>query len=126
MIDDLGEIYEVNDHFFLRSTDNSIKSAVNIPSDPGVYVIYSLNRSDIELVYIGSSTGIFESTGLKEHFLSIEASLKSKIKKEDAAALDIYWFVTKTSKKIDDPKKVETQVIRKFTQIFGRKPRWNK
>src|SRR5664279_5208559 len=101
MLDEL-DVYKEKDHFFIEFNDD-LKVVSNAPSKDGVFLIYSLNNGRIELVYIGCTDGTSEIQGLKDQIISREKFLKSKVKSEGADALDIYWYVTNTSKKNDNP-----------------------
>ena len=124
MFDELSK-YKETDHFFLRS-DDDLKTACNAPSKDGVFLIYSLNKGRIELVYIGCTDMTSEFQGLKDHIISREKFLKSKVKSERADALDIYWYVTSTAKKVDNPKEIEFKILQRHMEVYGEMPRWNK
>lgn len=124
MFDELSK-YKENDHFFLKSSDD-LNDACNAPSKNGVFLIFSLNRGKIEMVYIGCTDNTSEFQGLKDHIISREKFLKSKIKGEGADALDIYWYVTSTAKKVDNPKEIELKIMQRHMEIYGKIPRWNK
>src|SRR5512145_1212983 len=104
MFDELSK-YKENDHFFHRYGDD-LKTTCNAPVKNGVFLIFSLNRGRIEMVYIGCTDLSLEPEGLKNQIISRKKFLKSKLKEEGADALDIYWYVTKTSRKMDSPKEI--------------------
>jgi hypothetical protein len=124
MFDELNK-YKENDHFFLKFK-NDLRVVCNAPSKNGVFLIYSLNKGRIELVYIGCTGITSELQGLKDHIISREKFLKSKVKSEGADALDIYWYVTNTAKNIDNPKEIELKIFQRYVDIYGTVPRWNK
>jgi len=124
MFDELSN-YKENDHFFLKSEDD-LKTSCNAPSKNGVFLIFSLNKGRIELVYIGCTDNSSELHGLKDHINSKGKFLKAKIKAEGADALDIYWYATSTPGKVDNPKEIEAKILQKYIEIYGRIPRWNK
>ena len=124
MFDELSK-YKENDHFFLKSNDD-LKALCNAPSKNGVFLIYSLNRGRIEMVFIGCTDLSLEPEGLKNQIVSREKFLKSKLKQEGADAVDIYWYVTNTSKKIDSPKEIEIKIMQRHLEVYGTIPRWNK
>jgi len=124
MFDELNK-YKDNGHFFLRPGDD-LKVICNAPSQNGVYVIHSLNRGRIELVFIGCTDASIEPTGLKDQIILRGKFLQTKIKNEGCDALDIYWYVTKTTKTTDHPKEIELKVLHRHIEVFGTVPRWNK
>jgi len=117
--------YKENDHFFLRPNDD-LDVVSNAPSKNGVFLIYSLNRGRIELVYIGCSDVTNETPGLRDQIRSRNKFLKSRIKEEGSDTLDIYWYVTSNSKTIDNPKEVEFKILQKHIETYATVPRWNK
>ncbi len=117
--------YNEKDHFFLKPNDD-LKTSCNAPSKDGVFLIYSLNKGRIELVYIGCTDNTSELHGLKDQINSKEKFLKSKVRAEGADALDIYWYVTSTAKKVDNPKEIELKIMQRHMDIYGKIPRWNK
>jgi hypothetical protein len=122
---DVLKKYKENDHFFLRPNDD-LDVVCNSPSKNGVFLIYSLNRGRIELVYIGCTDMTSETPGLRGQICSRNKFLKSIIKEEGSDALDIYWYVTSNSKTIDNPKEVEFKILQKHIEIYATVPRWNK
>ena len=124
MFDELNK-YKEADHFFLKPNGN-INTECNAPSKNGVFIIYSLNRARIELVYIGCSDVTLETPGLKNQIISRGKFLNTKIKEEGADAVDIYWYVTNTTKNEDNPKEVEFKILQRYIEIYGAVPRWNK
>jgi hypothetical protein len=124
MFDELTK-YKENDHFFLRSNDD-LRIVCNAPSKDGIFLFYSLNRGKIELVYIGCTDMTSEFQGLKDQIISRDKFLKTRIKEEGADALDIYWYVTSTAKKLYNPKEIELKILQRHMQISRTVPRWNK
>lgn len=124
MFDELKK-YKEKDHFFLRANDD-LNVVCNAPSKNGVYLIYSLNRGRIELIYIGCTDITTDTPGLNDQITSREKFLKTKIKEEGSDALDIYWYVTDTTKKNDNPKEIEVKILQRHITVFQTLPRWNK
>ena len=121
MFDELRK-YKQTGHFFFKPPE-SLKEKCNAPSNKcGVYVIFALKGGRIELVKIGS-TNLDEN--LLDQIIKEQLLLKSKLYQEKIEALDIYWYVTQTSKVLDDPHKVMVKVIKTHTMINGKAPRWN-
>lgn len=121
MFDELSK-YKEQDHFFLKINDD-LKTVCNAPSRHGVFLINSLNRGQIDMVYIGCTDKFQE---LNEQIISMENFLKSQIKNEGADALDIYWYVTSTTRAVDNPKEIVRIIMQIYLEVFGVKPRWNK
>jgi len=124
MFDELNK-YTENDHFFLRANDD-LNIVCNAPSKNGVFLIYSLNKGRIELVFMGCSDLTTDLPGLKDQIISRSKFLKTKIREEGADALDVYWYVTSTAKKMDNPKEIELKIKQRHKTVFGTLPRWNK
>jgi hypothetical protein len=124
MFDELNK-YKENGHFFVKPGDD-LKVICNAPSQNGVYVIYSLNRGRIELVFIGCTDASIEPPGLKNQIILKEKFLQTKIKNEGCDALDIYWYVTKATRTSDPPKKIELIILNRHLEVYGTVPRWNK
>jgi hypothetical protein len=122
MFDELKK-YKETDHFFLKPSDNLIK-VCNVPENKsGAYIIFALKNGRIELVQIGCSA---DNEGIRDQIIKQQLFLKSKIKQENIEALDIYWYVTQTSKAINDPRKILDQVLKTHNGIYGQAPRWNR
>ena len=143
MFDELNK-YKQNDHFFFNRTDN-LGQVCNAPPDKsGVYIVYSLKGGRVELIYIGRSGKVKEDGtmsirkaglgGIKDRivnghqFGSIprRISWPNQMIKENIEALDIYWYVTHNDKYTDCPNILEKQLLKKHSDIHGRRPRWNK
>jgi hypothetical protein len=141
MFDELDK-YEQNDHFFFKPTDN-LNSVCNAPTDKsGVYIIYQLKNGRIELIYIGRSgeikpdgTLLIRKTGLgglKDRLVNGKQfgeprrnAWKTIMNYEKIEALDIYWYVTHNDKFIDCPRKIESTLLQKHFDIYGKLPKWN-
>jgi hypothetical protein len=138
MFDELNK-YRINDHFFFRATD-VLKEVCNAPTNKnGIYIIYSLKKGRINLIYIGSSgkklidgsiktrkTGL---GGLKDRLVNGYQSKFGKIPGrkswpiqmliEDIEALDVYWWVTYDDDFKDCPQEVENLILNKYLEIYG-------
>ena len=143
MFDELNK-YKQNDHFFFKRTD-SLRQVCNAPTDKsGVYIVYALKKGRVELTYIGRSGKVQEDGtifirqaglgGIKDRIVNghqfgkfpRRISWPSQMTKENIEALDIYWYVTHNDKYIDCPSILEKQLLKKHSDIHGRRPRWNK
>lgn len=141
MFDEL-EKYTHKNHFFFRPTDN-LGQVCNAPTDKsGVYVIYALKGGRIELIYIGRSGEVKPDGtlfirkaglgGLKDRIVNGKQfgeprrnSWKRQMLLEKIEALDIYWYVTHSKSFTDCPKKLESIIIQRHFDIYGRLPKWN-
>ncbi len=115
--------YKEKDHFFLSPKDSLIEVCNAPDNKSSVYIIFVLKNGRIELVQIGSSN---ENESVKDHLTKEQLFLNSIIKQESIEALDVYWYITQTSKAIDDPKKIQNQVLKTHQEMHGREPRWNR
>jgi hypothetical protein len=122
MFDELNK-YKETDHFFLKPSDSLVKVCNAPEKKAGVYIIFALKNGKIELVQIGSSN---ENEGIRDQIIREQFFLKGKMKQENIEALDIYWYVTQTSKAINDPVKIKAQVLKTHQGFYGREPRWNR
>ena len=141
MFDELNK-YKHNDHFFFKPTDN-LNSFCNAPNDKsGVYIIYALKGGRIDLIYIGRSGEVKQDGtlfirkaglgGLKDRLVNGKQfgeprrnSWKAVMNYEKIEALDIYWYATHCEKYIDCPKIIESKLLQKHLDIYGRLPKWN-
>lgn len=143
MFDELNK-YKQTDHFFLNPED-SLRQVCNAPTDKsGIYIVYALKNGKIELIYIGCSGKIDKSGsifirkaglgGIKDRLVNghqfgktpRRISWPNRMKKENIATLDIYWYATHNEKFIDCPRILENTLLKKHLEIFGCLPKWNK
>jgi len=143
MFDELKK-YKNNNHFLFKPEDG-LSQVCNAPDDKsGVYVVYALSNGRIELIYIGISglkqkDGTLKTRkaglgGMKDrivnghHFGKTPRRISWPIQmlKENIEALDVYWWVTYENEIRDFPRDVEEALLRRFFDIYGRFPRWNK
>jgi len=142
MFDELNKYLE-NDHFFFTANDN-LNSVCNAPTDrSGVYIVYALKDGKIKLIYIGSSGEVKSDGtlfirkagvgGIKDRLVNGKQfgeprrnSWKEKLINENIEALDIYWYVTHGESFVDCPKKLERHLLKKYFDIYGELPIWNK
>jgi hypothetical protein len=142
MLDALNK-YNHSDHFFFTVADN-LGQVCNAPiNKSGVYIIYALKNGKIELIYIGRSGKLNEDGtifirkaglgGMKDRIVNghqfgkvpRRISWKNQMLKENIEALDIYWFVTHNDSYIDNPRMIESELLKKHLEIYGRLPKWN-
>ena len=142
MFDELKK-YKTQNHFFYKATDN-LKDVCNAPVDKsGVYLIYALAKGKVELIYIGRSGKkqkdgkIFIRKaglgGIKDRLVNghqfgkipRHKSWANQMRIENIDALDIYWHITHDQKNNDCPREIESYLLDKHLQVFGRLPRWN-
>lgn len=142
MFDELNK-YQQNDHFFYKPQHN-LGEVCNAPIDKsGVYLVYALKNGRIELIYIGHSgkikkdgTMFIRKTGLGgikdrivngHQFAKIPGRLAwpKQMIKEKIEALDVYWYVTHNEKYKDCPGILESNLLQKYVNIYGRLPKWN-
>jgi len=143
MFDELTK-YSNSGHFFFKKTDK-LSAVCNAPfNKSGVYLVYGLAKSRIELIYIGRSGKRGGNSlisirkaglgGIKDRIVNGHQFGKSprriswpdQISKEDIEALDVYWYITHDNGDDDCPSVIEKMLLQKHLDIFGRLPRWNK
>lgn len=142
MFDEL-EKYKKNNHFFFQTYDR-LASKCNAPANQiGVYMVYELKKGRIEIVYIGHSGKLLKeeqngdqpavNKGLKEVIInglqpggvSRSISWPLQMQMDGIEALDVYWYVTQGKDYKDCPQQLERKLIKKYSMIYGHKPRWN-
>ena len=143
MFDELDK-YKNKDHFFFRPEDG-LSQVCNAPNDKnGIYLVYALAQGKIELVYIGIS-GLEQKDGTLKTRKAGLGGMKDRIVnghqfgktprriswpiqmlKENIEALDVYWWVTYENELCDFPRTVEEELLKKYFDIYGGLPRWNK
>jgi len=115
----------------------------NAPNNrSGVYIIYSLQNLNKELIYIGCS-GHITNEGIMSVRSTGKGGLKGRIvnghqfkdnryrswpnqmKIENIDSLEVHWFVTHNEIDCDSPLFVETNLLHEFYKVHKRLPRWN-
>lgn len=122
--------YKKRGHFFFRPGDQ-LSDVCNAPANQsGIYVVYALKLSHIDLVYMGYTDPL---SSLKEEIISgrqFGNTLTSNswaviMKSEKIDALDVYWYVTQDDKNNDEPKTVGNALLVKHAGLYERLPDWN-
>ncbi len=143
MFDELRK-YKQKGNFTLIS-GGILKDVCNAPNDKsGIYIVYAINNSKIELIYIGRSgkhnaDGSMQIRkaglgGIKDRIVNghqfgkvtRHKSWITQMNREGIETLDVYWYVTHDADYSDCPKKLERHLLQKYLQIYGRLPKWNK
>lgn len=143
MFDELKP-YKSQGHFFFDS-GMQLKEMCNAPTDKsGVYIVYALKNGEIELVYIGRSGKINKDNtmfvrkaglgGIKDRVVNghqfgkvpRRISWPYQMACEKIEVLDVYWYVTHDDVNNDCPCEVEKILLKRFVDIYGVLPRWNK
>jgi len=143
MFDEL-EKYEQKDHFFFKASD-SLRQVCNAPTNQsGIYIVYALKKGKVELIYIGCSGKIEKDGsmfirkaglgGIKDRLVNghqfgkipRRISWINQMKLEDIEALDVYWYSTHNDKYMDCPRNLENTLLKKYYDIYGQLPKWNK
>ena len=138
MFDELNK-YKQKGRFFFKATDR-LADVCNAPNDSsGIYIIHSLEKGKVNLIYIGISGRkgadgniIHRKGGIRGRFLSGKQfgdrrskTWPLKMKEERIEALDIYWWITYDDMIKDFPREIEEGLLRKFFALYGSLPRWN-
>jgi hypothetical protein len=126
--------YKETGHFFLRS-DSALETSCNAPkSGNGVFIVNQLKHGRIDIVLIGSSAKIQKSGLLKKTDSLFNSIVKNpqfglswinKIEKENIDGLDIYWYVTFNQRTRDIPFFVQSLLLQRYFELYGRLPDWN-
>lgn len=139
MFDELNSYTHWN-HFFYKPNE-VLSSVCNAPNDQsGVYIIYKLQKSGVELIYIGSSGSLLANGKIKhrkgglydrlvngKQFGSARRnSWSKKMQEEKITAIDVNWYVTYREKIKHNPVEIEKILRQKFFDLHGRLPAWNK
>lgn len=143
MFDELLK-YSNTGHFLFRAEDSLMK-VCNAPTDKsGIYIVYALAKNKVDLIYIGCSgkkgsdgniqTRTAGCGGIKDrivngkHFNKVarRKSWPSQMLLENLEVIDVYWYVTYDAKNFDFPEDIEGQLLKKYKDIFGHLPKWNK
>ncbi len=139
MFDELT-LYSHWNHFFYKP-DEVLSSVCNAPKDQsGIYIIYKLQKNGVELIYIGSSGrllangkikhregGLFDRlVNGKQFGAARRNSWSRKMQQDKIAAIDVNWYVTYNDEVKHNPVDVEAILRKKFFDLYGRLPVWNK
>lgn len=139
MFDELTK-YKQTGHFFFKPGDQ-LASVCNAPKEcSGIYLIYTLEKGSVNLIYIGISGRkgpdgniLHRKDGLRGRFITGKQfgerrsiSWPKQMRLENIEALDIYWYVTHGSHDSDFPRDIEKALLEKYLDIYGQWPRWNK
>ena len=128
------ENYIESDHFFFE-TDNELEKVCNAPVDKsGVFKVLELRNGKISLVFIGYTSqtdtqskvgGLFNEIVNGIHFDKNPRKLgwTYQLIKDKIDALDIYWYVTD---KNENPKAIQSKLLRQHLDEYGKLPKWNK
>jgi len=143
MFDELQKYRDCN-HFLFKVTDN-LTEVCNAPSNKsGIYLVYALGNGKVDLIYIGRSGKVTKDGkmfvrktglgGIKDRLINgyqfgkipRRKSWPIQMLSESIEALDIYWYITHNSDCLDCPRVLEKALLKKYENIYGRLPRWNK
>jgi hypothetical protein len=142
MFDEL-EKYKESNHFFLKP-NISLGQVCNAPTNKsGVYLVYTMKKGKISLVYIGRSGKVNKDGsmfvrkaalgGIKDRIVNghqfgkipRRISWHIQMIKENIEALDIYWYITHNAEYIDCPRILENKLLTRYIEIHGCLPEWN-
>lgn len=128
MFDHLERLKESGNFLIMRNT-NFVDNC-NVPENvKGVFIVYELARSGIEMVYIGHSG----ENDLRSHLLdtangglSIGQKIDEIKKVSQSAGLDIYWYVCPEGNAKSTPKIMGEKALAMFLSLNLRMPKWNR
>ncbi|MBL0310486.1 MAG: hypothetical protein IPP77_12670 [Bacteroidetes bacterium] len=129
--------YKTQGHFFFKKGNSLKEQSRDVPELPGVYYILCLAQGKVDLVYIGKSGTVLQSGKFKNQQLQGRINNKQdgmkrqeyfedKMTDENMDGLDIYWFVTMDKTNHDLPGYVEGVLMRRYFDVNGKLPQWNK
>lgn len=131
--------FKNHDSFILLPGEsiNDIVNRFNIPSQPGVYVIYGCTSEKEEIIYIGMSGSMNQDGSFGNQLLKKRLTMKQDgeyrkeffqkiITKEKYSKLLFKWFITFDSHNKLLPAKVEGDLMQAYYDDFKCLPRYNK
>jgi hypothetical protein len=125
--------YQDNGHFFFESG----QKLSQVSEKPGVYYIIRLARGSVDLLYIGASGTInqkgsfgkqllFSSLNNKQDGIPRQKFFEDAMERDQADALNIYWFVTFDKHHRDLPSYVEALLLQRHFELYDALPEWNR
>ena len=119
--------YIDDDHFFFEA-DKDLAEVCNAPKDKhGIFKVLELRNGKVTLVFIGysNSGGLFSEIVDGLHFDKNPRKIgwTYQLLKDKTDAVDVYWYVLSSA---DNPKKVQTDMLKDYVDQTGRLPKWNK
>jgi excinuclease UvrABC nuclease subunit len=131
------EKYQSTGTFTFKVGERLVSKCVDIPNEPGVYLIYAVKKNKKELVYIGASgkmnqDGSFKVQKLKKRIQNMQNSstrrqtyFENKIKELSLDSIEVKWFVTYLNEHSDLPLNIEGTLLQMHFDKFRILPLWN-
>jgi len=132
--------FQVNNSFTFTPTD-SLEVVCNAPeSASGVFLVYSVDGDNKELIMVGSTGTVqndgtlkIKNGGLYDKIVNGHQFAKTgrkyswpaQMQKENIDRLEVVWYETFNDKNKGIPTSVEGQVLQNFLNENGRLPKWN-
>ena len=119
--------YLENDHFFFEA-EQDLEEVCNTPKDKdGVFKVLELRNGKVTLVYLGfsKSNGLWDEIVNGLHYDKNPRKLgwSYQLLKDRTDAIDVYWYVTPPT---EEPKAIQTKMLKQFQEDYGKLPKWNK
>lgn len=123
--------------FTFKVGEKLATKCIDIPNEPGVYLIYAVSINKKRLVYIGASgkmnqNGAFKTQKLKRRIQNMQNSstrrqtyFENKIKEMNLVSIEVKWHVTHNGIQKDLPLNIEGTLLQKYYDKFGVLPLWN-
>ncbi|HMI07362.1 MAG TPA: hypothetical protein VK528_07445 [Flavobacterium sp.] len=132
--------FKTNNSFRFEVEDN-LETACNAPENgSGVFLVYTVNGEEKELIMVGS-TGTIQNDGtLKSKNGGLydkivnghqfaktgrKYSWPAQMKLEKIETLEVYWYETFNAKNKFIPTYVEGLILQKYLDESGKLPKWN-
>ena len=126
---------------FSITADESLEEKCTAPENGnGIFVVYSVDGEEKELIMVGStgtiqndgtlkskSGGLFDKIVNGHQFAKTgrKYSWPAQMKKENISVLEVVWYETFNAKNKVIPTFAEAQVLQNFLDENSRLPRWN-
>ena len=135
------ELKDYRNNSFTFTPADSLEVVCNAPeAGSGVFLVYSVDGDNKELIMVGSTGTVqndgalkIKNGGLYDKIVNGHQFAKTgrkytwpaQMQKENIEALEVVWYETFNDKNKGIPTSVEGQVLQNFLNENGRLPKWN-
>ena len=135
------ELKDYTSNSFTFTPEDSLEVVCNAPeSGSGVFLVYSVDGDNKELIMVGSTGTVqndgtlkIKNGGLYDKIVNGHQFAKTgrkyswpaQMQKENIYKLEVVWYETFNDKNKGIPTSVEGLVLQNFLNENGRLPRWN-
>jgi hypothetical protein len=132
--------YKTCNHFQF-GIDTDLATSCNASTEgSGVFLVYSMDTAEKELLFIGSTGTVHNNGDIKHRAGGIADRIVNgtqfgkmprriawplQMKKENRSTLEIHWFETFNNKHRHIPTYVEGLILQKYLDVQGCLPKWN-